>query len=126
MVPRRALHAGLRGPTGTPAVDDFEWYDSPRSDDVEDIWYELRLGYQGNEQRDLLAEDAGIYRIAVWWDTDESYLGVDLHHPKDQRIFDFSGYDLRDNKLAGRPVRGSLYPVFSSYPQFLAHIAELR
>ncbi|MFI5794640.1 hypothetical protein [Streptomyces sp. NPDC051677] len=107
-------------------VDDFQWYDSPRSDDVEDIWYDLRFGYHGEEQRALFSDDARIYRIAGSWDGEESYLGVDLLNPEDQRIFDFSGADLRDNKLAGRPVRGSLYPVFGSYAEFLAHIADVR
>jgi hypothetical protein len=107
-------------------VDDFQWYNSPRSDDVEDIWYDLRFGYHGAEQRALFFGDAQIYRIGVWWGTDESYLGVDLLNPEDQRIFDFSGADLRDNKLAGRPVRGSLYPIFGSYARLLAHVAEVR
>ncbi|MET7904594.1 hypothetical protein ABZS86_25255 [Streptomyces sp. NPDC005355] len=132
---RVALPAWLREVRSTLAfvdppmllqVDDFQWYNSPRSDDVDDIWYQLRFGYHGEEQRTLFFEDAKIYRIGVWWGTDESYLGVDLHAPGDQRIFDFSGADLRDNKLARRPVRGSLYPVFESYAQLLAHVAEVQ
>ncbi|MGW7253697.1 hypothetical protein [Streptomyces sp. NPDC054834] len=132
---RVALPAWLREVRSTLAfvdppvllrVDDFQWHYSPRSDDVEDIWYELRFGYHGEEQRALFFGDAKIYRIGAWWGTDESCLGVDLQAPEDQRIFDFSGADLRDNKLAGRPVRGSLYPVFDSYAQFLAHVAEVR
>lgn len=107
-------------------VDDFQSYESPRSDDVEDIWYNLRFGYQGDEQRTLFLDDAGVYRIGVWWEDAESYLGVKLDDPEDRRIFDFSGADLRDNKLAGRPVRGSLYPVFGSYTELLAHITDIR
>jgi hypothetical protein len=106
-------------------VDDFQWYNSPRADDVGDAWYELRAGYQGEEQRTLLFRDAMVYRIGAWSGTDESYLGIDLHDPGDHRIFDFSGADLRDNMLAERPVRGSLYPIFESYPRLLAHITEI-
>jgi hypothetical protein len=113
-------------PSMLVCVDDFQWYDSPRSDDVEDIWYDIQLGYHGEEQRRLFRDDAKIYRIGAWSGTDDAMLGVDLSDPDDQRIFDFAGADLRDNKLAGRPVRGSLYPIFESYPQFLAHIAEVR
>lgn len=113
-------------PPGQVRVDDFEWYQSPRADDVEDIWYDVRFGYHGQEQRELFFGDARVYRIGVWWDTDDSYLGVDLENPQDQRILDFSGADLRDNKLAGRPVRGSLYPIFTSYARFLAHVCEVR
>ncbi|MFE2581729.1 hypothetical protein [Streptomyces sp. NPDC059378] len=107
-------------------VDDFQWYDSPRSEDVEDLWYDLRFGYHGEEQRALFSDDAHVYRIGGSWETPGSYLGVDLLNPEDRRIFDFHGDDLRDNKLAGRPVRGSLYPVFSSYAKFLSHVTEMR
>ena len=107
-------------------VDDFQWYNSPRADYAEEIWYDLRLGYHGEEQRDLFLGDAEIYRIGGSWDDDEIYLGVDLQDPEDQRIFDFSGADLRDDKLSGRPLRGSLYPIFGSYAQFLAHVTEVR
>ena len=107
-------------------VDDFQWYDSPRSDDVEEIWYNLRFGYHGEEQRQLFSDDAGIYRIGESSDGDGLYLGVDLQDHEDRRIFDFFGGDLRDNKLAGRPVRGSLYPIFESYAALLGHITEMR
>jgi hypothetical protein len=108
-------------------LDDFEGCDSPRSDDVEDLWYELGLGYHGAEQRDLFFGDAKIYRIgAEQGDCVGTYLGIDLEAPDDLHIFDFYGGDLADNKFDGRPVRGSLYPVFRSYAALLAHIVEVR
>jgi hypothetical protein len=106
-------------------VDDFEWYDSPRADRVEDIWYDLRPGC-GGEERDLLVDDGRTYPIGNDWDNGETRLGIDLENPSDRRILDFHGEDLLDNKLDGRPVRGSLYPVFSSYARLLAHVVEVR
>lgn len=107
-------------------VDDFQWYNSPNSDEVGDIWYEIRFGYAGKEQRQLLFNEAGIYPIGAWSGSDESYLGVDLQNPTDTRIFEFSYENLLDNKLGGRPVRGSLYPVFASYTQLLAHVVAIK
>lgn len=107
-------------------VDDFQWYFSPRADDVEEIWYDLRPGCSGEEERDLFTGDSAIYPIGSDWDDGETHIGIDLENPVDRRIFDFHGEDLLDNKLDGRPVRGSLYPVFDSYAQLLAHVVEVR
>ncbi|MCP2324168.1 hypothetical protein HDA40_002675 [Hamadaea flava] len=107
-------------------VDDFQWYDSPRADDVEEIWYDLRPGCGGEEERDLFTNHGGIFPIGSDWDDGATHLGIDLENSGDRRIFDFHGEDLLDNRLSGRPVRGSLYPVFSSYAQLLAHVVELR
>ncbi|GLZ76505.1 hypothetical protein Afil01_13120 [Actinorhabdospora filicis] len=107
-------------------VDDFDWYDSPRCEDVEDIWYELRPGYANDEERELFAEDAQVYRIGSWWGEDRSYLLADLEKPDDVRVFDTAAPDLRDNKYDGRPVRGSVYPIFRSYARFLARVEAVR
>jgi hypothetical protein len=106
-------------------VDDFEWYESPRADRVEDIWYDLRLGC-GGEDRDLLVDDGRIYPIGSDRNNHEIQLGVDLEDPSDRRIFDFHAEDLLDDKLDGVPLRGSLSPVFSSYARLLAHVVEIR
>ena len=107
-------------------VDDFEWYFSPRADGVEEIWYDLRPGCGGGEERALLTGDGGIYPIGNDWDHGETHLGIDLENPLDRRIFDFHGEDLLDDKLDGRPVRGSLFPVFGSYARLLAHVVAVR
>ncbi|GAB3895526.1 hypothetical protein GCM10029964_075550 [Kibdelosporangium lantanae] len=107
-------------------VDDFQWYDSPRADDVEELWYDLQPGCGGDEDRDLFVGDGRIYPIGTAWDRGETHLGIDLENPADRRVFDFHGEDLLDNELDGRPVRGSLYPVFSSYARLLAHVVEVR
>lgn len=39
-------------------VDDFIWDDSPYSEDVEDLWFEMFTGYSDPEQRDLFADRA--------------------------------------------------------------------
>jgi len=104
-------------------VDDYTHL-CPRSDAVEKVWYELRLGYADEEQRELFFDEAQVYPIGSWWGTDRSYLAVDLENPADERIFEFASEDLLDNSIDGRPVRGSVYPVFDSYAQFLAHIVE--
>jgi hypothetical protein len=64
--------------------------------------------------------------MGSWWGTDRSYLAVDLKDPSDRRIFEFASEDLLDNSIDGRPVRGSVYPIFDSYAQFLAHVVEAR
>ncbi|MFD1051144.1 hypothetical protein ACFQ1S_39240 [Kibdelosporangium lantanae] len=110
----------------TVRVDDFQWYDSPRADDVEELWYDLQPGCGGDEDRDLFVGDGRIYPIGTAWDRGETHLGIDLENPADRRVFDFHGEDLLDNELDGRPVRGSLYPVFSSYARLLAHVVEVR
>jgi hypothetical protein len=107
-------------------VDDFEWYSSPRADGVEETWYDLRPGCGGEEDRDLLVGDGGIYPIGNDWDNGETQLGIDLENPSDRRIFDFHSEDLLDNKLDGLPPRGSLSPVFTSYARLLAHVVEVR
>jgi hypothetical protein len=107
-------------------VDDFQWYDSPRCEAVDHIWYELRFGYSDEEDRARLRDRAKIYPIGGWFGSDRSYLGVDLQNPEDRRIFDFSGEDLIDDELDDEPLRDSLFPIFSSYARFLARIAEVR
>ncbi|HEV8561816.1 MAG TPA: hypothetical protein VGR06_36300 [Actinophytocola sp.] len=106
-------------------VDDYIHL-CPRSESVEKVWYELRLGYADEEQRELFHDEAEVYPIGSWWGTDRSYLAIDLKDHDDERIFEFASEDLLDNSIDGRPVRGSLYPVFDSYAQFLAHIVEGR
>jgi hypothetical protein len=105
--------------------DDFQWYDSPRAEDVEGTWYDLRLGCSDGE-RDLFTGDGGIYPIGNDWDDGETHVGVDLANPTDRRIFDFHGEDLLDNKLDGRPVRYSRYAIFDSYARMLAHVVDVR
>lgn len=107
-------------------LEDFEWYHSPRSDDVEDIWYRMSPGYAGPEHRALLHDDAKVYQLGAEDGTDEACLGIDLDDDGDHRILDFAAEDLMDNKHAGRPVRGSLYAVFGSYAAMLAHVSALR
>ncbi len=129
-----SLPPWFREPRGTLAfvephvlvrVDDFQWYYSPRADDAAEIWYDLRAGC-GEEELALFTGDGGIYPIGSDWDDGETYLGIDLEDHGDRRIFDFHGEDLLDNKLNGQPVRGSLFPVFSSYAHMLAHVVEVR
>jgi hypothetical protein len=104
-------------------VDDYE-YVCPRSDVVEKVRYELRLGYADEEQRDLFFDEAKVFPIGSWWGTDRSYLAIDLEDPSDERVFEFASQDLLDNSIDGRPVRGSVYPIFDSFPQLLAHIID--
>lgn len=106
--------------------DGFRWNDSPRAEEAEDIWYELDPGYGESETRELLAERTQVYLIGSWWLEDRSNLAVDIQDPTDRRIFDFATEDLWDNSYEGRPIRGSLYPVFASYADLLGHVVEVE
>jgi hypothetical protein len=103
--------------------DDFDSL-NPRSDDVEDIWYDLRPGYGDSEQRQLFRDEAGCYPIGRWFGTDQSYLAVNLEDAGDRRIHEFAAGDLRDNLYDGKPARASVYVAFDSYASMLAHIIE--
>ncbi|GAB7036195.1 MULTISPECIES: hypothetical protein [Catenuloplanes] len=108
-------------------VDDFIWDDSPYSEDVEDLWFEMFTGYSDPEQRDLFADRAGVYTIGGCADLDiDLYIGITLSDPHDRRIFAWAEADLRDDYLDGRPPSESVSPIFESYPQFLAHIVDMR
>lgn len=107
-------------------VDDFQWYDSPRCEAVDRIWYEVQFGYANEEERARLRDGAEIYPIGGWFGSDRSNLGIDLQNPEDTRIFDFSGEDMLDAELDDEPLRDSLFPIFSSYALFLAHVVEVR
>ena len=104
----------------------FDDYDrlGPRSDNVEDIWYELQPGYADSEQRGLFRDQARCYPIGRWFGTDQSYLAVNLEDPADERIHEFAAEDLRDNLYDGKPARASVYVAFDSYASMLDHIAE--
>lgn len=106
-------------------VDDYR-YLTPRSDIVEKVWYDIRLGYADEEQRELFHDEAGLYPIGSWRGTNRSYLAVDLQDPDDERVFECASQDLIDNSIDGRPVRDSVYPIFDSYAEMLAHIVEGR
>lgn len=107
-------------------VGDFQWYDSPRCEAVDRIWYEVQFGYSSEEERARLRDGAEIYPIGGWFGSDRSYLGIDLQNQQDTRIFDFSGEDMLDDELDDEPLRNSLFPIFSSYARFLAHVVEVR
>ena len=122
----RAARSALVGPAGGARVrfDDYERV-TPHSDDVEDIWYDLRPGYANPEQRELFRDRAGVYPFGRWWETDESYLAVRLAHD-DPSVVEFAAEDLLDNVLDGRPADASVYPVFASYPAMLGHVVAVQ
>jgi hypothetical protein len=106
-------------------VDDYQ-YLCPRSDYVDEVWYEFDFGYAHDQERQLFLDQGGVYPIGSWYGTDESYLAVDMTDPNDQRIFEFASEDLLDNSLDGKEVRASVYPIFDSYAQLLAHVTVGR
>lgn len=127
---RVALPPWLRAARSTLASPDvevrvrFDEFDlaAPVSDSLDHAWFTFSVGYSNDEQRELWHNKAGVYRIGEWYGTDRAYLAADLQNPDDERIFEFSGQDLLDNELDGRPARLSVYPAFVSYASMLAHV----
>ncbi|MEV8333847.1 hypothetical protein [Streptomyces niveus] len=105
--------------------DDYDFF-TPRSDDVEDIWYMMDLGYMREGQRNLFVKKARIYLLGGWEDSDLSYLGFSTEDVQDERIYEFAGDDIMDNSLDETPVGNSIYPAFESYSSMLSHIVEVR
>ncbi|MEU4499752.1 hypothetical protein [Streptomyces sp. NPDC024089] len=105
--------------------DDYDFF-TPRSDDVEDIWYMMDLGYMREGQRTLFVEKAHHYLLGGWEDSDLSYLGINTISPQDEKIYEFASEDVIDKILDGNPAEDSIYPAFESYSSMLSHITEGR
>lgn len=99
---------------------------SPRSDSLDKLWYELWPGYINEEQQELIRDKAHVYPIGGLWDTDRSYLAVDLKDPSNTQILEFALEDFMDNDYDGIPLRDSSFVVFDSYAQLLANIAAIQ
>jgi hypothetical protein len=96
---------------------------SPRVDSVPTIWYNQSLGsYSTPDRRRLFLGEAGLSPLAEWIETADSILAVRATGD-DPAIYEFSEEDLDDARSEGRPFTDSVYRVFSSYAEMLAHIA---
>ncbi|MHC5598383.1 MAG: hypothetical protein ACYTXC_20995 [Nostoc sp.] len=105
--------------------DQFQGW-SPRSDQLEQIWYSLGLrGYNNEEQRGLIGK-GGFFPIGEWLETGRSTLAIKLEAPKDHRVYEYTEEDLWDNQYDDRPVFESVRVVFNSYTEMLDHIVAFR
>jgi hypothetical protein len=106
----------------------FSDYDHwlPRSDEVADAWYALKLGYINDEERALMFDQAGCFPIGAWVGNDYSYLAINMQADNDQQILEFALSDLSDNIAEGTPARASVRAAFDSYPRMLWRIAQGR
>jgi hypothetical protein len=106
----------------------FSDYDHwlPRSDEVADAWYALKLGYNDDEERALILDQAGCFSIGAWVGNDYSYLAINMQSDNDQQILEFALSDLSDNIAEGTPARASVRVAFDSYPRMLWRIAQAR
>jgi hypothetical protein len=104
----------------------FSDYDQwlPRSDEVADAWYALKLGYVNDEERALIFDQAGCFPIGAWVGNDYSYLAINMQADNDQQILEFALSDLSDNIAEGTPARASVRVAFDSYPRMLWRIAQ--
>jgi hypothetical protein len=104
----------------------FSDYDHwlPRSDEVADAWYALKLGYINDEERALMFDQAGCFPIGAWVGNDYSYLAINMQADNDQQILEFALSDLSDNIAEGTPARASVRAAFDSYPRMLWRIAQ--
>ncbi|MFI5752343.1 hypothetical protein ACIBBE_42335 [Streptomyces sp. NPDC051644] len=101
-------------------------YDCNMSDSEEVQWYQLKIGVMGEDDRDLFVDQAGLYPIATWFGTDQSYLAINLRDSSDRRIHEFSGADYWDMSFNGESLEGSNQPAFISYSRMLSHISGFK
>lgn len=101
-------------------------YDCSMSDSEETQWYQIKTGVMGEDDRELFVDQAGLYPIATWFGTNQSYLAINLHDPGDKRIHEFSGTDCWDMSFAGESVEDISLPAFTSYPRMLSHISGFK
>ncbi|WP_375471623.1 hypothetical protein [uncultured Nostoc sp.] len=105
--------------------DQFDGW-SPRSEQLDQIWYSLGLrGYNNDEQRDLISQD-GLFPVGEWLETGRSTLAIKLDTPKDQRVYEYTEEDIWDNQYDGRPLFESVNIAFNSYAEMLGHIVAFQ
>lgn len=115
-------------PTHPPTLVRFEEpdYDCNMFDSGEIQWYQLKIGVMGDDDRDLFIDKAGLYPIATWFGTDQSYLAINLRDPSDGRIHEFSGADYWDMSFNGESLEEESQPAFTSYSRMLSRILEFK
>jgi len=104
--------------------DQFDGW-SPRSDQIDQIWYMLGLGYDNDDQRDLLIPGV-LFPIGGWIETGRSILAIKIDDAQNQQVYEYTEQDLWDNRSDGFPVFESARVVFNSYAQMLGHIVALQ
>jgi hypothetical protein len=100
--------------------------ESPRSDQVGDIWYVWQLAAWDEEMRGILRDDMRVYPVADWRETLRSCLAIDLANPEDERIFEYSYLSVVDNWSLDEPLRDAMYPAFRSYCAMISHIVAVQ
>jgi hypothetical protein len=107
--------------------------ETPRSDKLTKLWYSIGLNkfsFSGTNREILLKSDPelSLIPIANTNGQDNSsgyYLGINSVG-EDSSIYEFSILDIFDSYNEGESISQSIYPVFDSYPQMLAHISEIK
>jgi hypothetical protein len=105
---------------------------TPRSDELKNYWYSLSMSpitLEGSV-REILLNDTNeelFFPIANITNADVSgiYLALNIRN-NDKKIYEFNILDVFDSQSEGSPIIQSIYPVFDSYPQMLAHISEIK
>lgn len=117
---------------GLPVEVRFERFDTrtPRSDHLGSYWYGLSMApaqFEAGMRSMLEAPGHRFFPIAQVTEPEGSgcYLAVNLEGD-DKTIYEFNVLDVMDSSSAGDSILQSVYPVFASYPQMLACIAEVR
>jgi len=98
-------------------------------EDHDQLWYTIGVrGYDNGEIRDTLEEIEGLrlFPIGIMLETGISWLAVNLADPTDQRVYEFNLENLSDNKHNGVPLARSVYPMFDTYAEMIAHIVGLE
>jgi hypothetical protein len=81
--------------------------------------------YSTEERKQLLREQAGVFPLAEWIETGRSFLAGTISSA-DPAIYEFGEQDLYDAVHDRRPLASSLYRVFPSHAEMLAHIAVFK
>jgi hypothetical protein len=106
---------------------------TPRTGEIEKLWYSIGMNvfsFEGSNRK-ILLESSSSLRLIPIAKTDGKrnssgyYLGMNFIN-NDKSIYEFNILDIFDKYNENKPIEESAYPVFTSYPQMLAHISEIK
>jgi hypothetical protein len=107
--------------------------ETPRTDKLPDLWYSIGLNsfsFEGN-MRKIMLESASNFSLFPIAKTDSElsssgyYFGMNTQNT-DPNIYEFNILDVFDSYNDNESIEQSVYPIYDSYPQMLAHISEIK
>ncbi|WP_338932839.1 hypothetical protein WEB32_31070 [Streptomyces netropsis] len=98
---------------------------TPRTDNTHPIWYTGDWGYANDQERSSLLQ-AHMFPVAQWVETGFSSLAINISDDTDSKVYEFTSEDILDDIRGNLSPDSSVFPAFSSYPEMISHIIELR